>query len=249
MEFLFKSDVDLIIAGNSGIGLSTVELFSSKGRDLVITCRRIEDDFKLYCSSLMNKFNTTIVLIELDIVQSYQIDKLKKYLHSNKIKIRSLIIVAGMAHGGLLLSTRLEDIREVFEINYFGQISLIQNIQRFINKNGTGNVIFVSSIVGFDTAKGSLAYGGSKALINYTIPTLADEFSSSKIRVNGVAPSLTNTKMAKLMERDAFESMLNRSFSKRLADPIEISNIIYFLASDESIFINGQIIRVDGGMH
>lgn len=249
MESHLNKEFDLIIAANSGIGLTTIELFSSKSRDLIVTCRRITDDFKVYCNDLMKMYDTIIVLIELDITEFDQIADLKKYLHSNKVEIRSLIIIAGKAHGGLLLATHLRDIKEVFEINYFSQISLIQNIQRFLNKNGSGNIIFVSSIVGFDTAKGSIAYGGSKALINYTIPILADEFSSNKIRVNGVAPSLTDTRMAKLMDKGAFDHMIERSFSKRLANPKEISNIIYFLASEESNYINGQIIRADGGMH
>ncbi|MDB4762674.1 SDR family oxidoreductase [Akkermansiaceae bacterium] len=244
-----SNEFDLIIAGNSGIGLTTVELFSSKGRDLIVTCRHITEEFKVFCNTLMEKFDINIILLELDIIEPDQIVILKKYLFSNKIVVRSMILIAGKAHGGVLLTTHLRDIKEVFEVNYFAQLNLIQNLHRFLSKNGSGTIIFISSIVGFDTAKGSIAYGGSKTLINYTIPILAEEFSLNKIRVNGVAPSLTDTRMAKLMDKDAFTNMVERSFSKRLAAPMEISNVIYFLASEESNYINGQIIRADGGMH
>ena len=98
-----------------------------------------------------------------------------------------------------------------------------------------------------DLKSGNSAYGTSKAAIIAWTKVLSKELATYNIRVNAIAPGLSNTNMATLMKSKAGEEMIKHSLMKRLGTPEEIANVAVFLASEKSSFVNGQIIRVDGG--
>ena len=168
-------------------------------------------------------------------------------LFKQKINIDVLINNSGVAHGGLFQMTPVSKIKEVFEINLFSHMELTQLILRTMTRAKNGNIVNIASIAGLDLAQGNCAYGVSKAALAAWTKTLASECIKYNIRVNAVAPGLTNTNMAELMEEKAKEEMVSASAMNRLAKPEEIANAVLFLASEKSSFINGQIIRVDGG--
>jgi 3-oxoacyl-[acyl-carrier protein] reductase len=115
-------------------------------------------------------------------------------------------------------------------------------------RKGSGKIINISSISGLDAKPGNVAYGASKAAMIAFTRTLSAELSSHGIKVNCIAPGLIETKMATLMEDKALKLMIEESGVGRLAKPMEISNIALFLSSGQSDFINGQTLRVDGGL-
>ncbi|MEO8173148.1 MAG: SDR family oxidoreductase, partial [Sediminibacterium sp.] len=154
---------------------------------------------------------------------------------------------AGVAHGGFFHMTPMHKIREVFEINFFSQVLVTQYITKIMLKQKSGSIINLSSIAGIDAHPGYIAYGSSKAALIYATKNMAKELASSNIRVNAVAPGLTETEMANQMEAKARENMIKHSAMNRLATPQEIANTVLFLASSQSEFITGQVIRVDGG--
>ena len=170
-----------------------------------------------------------------------------KNIFKQKINIDVLINNSGVAHGGLFQMTSISKIREIFEINLFSHMELTQLILRAMTRAQKGNIINISSISGLDLAQGNCAYGVSKAALAAWTKTLATECIKYNIRVNAIAPGLTKTNMAELMEEKAKEDMVLASAMNRLATPEEIANVALFLASEKSSFINGQIIRVDGG--
>ena len=143
--------------------------------------------------------------------------------------------------------TAISKIREVFDINLFSHMELTQLFLRYMIKNGGGSIINVASITGEDLNIGNCAYGVSKAAMIAFTKTLAAETASLGVRVNAVSPGLTETDMAAQMEENASKRMISESAMKRLAKPEEVAKMILFLATDNASFINGQIIRVDGG--
>ena len=155
---------------------------------------------------------------------------------------------AGIAHGGLFQMTPVSKIREVFETNLFAQMEITQIVLKSMMRKKSGVIINMSSVLGLDIKEGSCAYGLSKAAVSAWTKTLACEYAAYGIRVNAIAPGLIDTDMAKLMEEKAEQEMIASSAMNRLGQPDEIAKTALFLASDDSSFINGQVIRVDGGI-
>ena len=116
-------------------------------------------------------------------------------------------------------------------------------------KQKKGNIINISSTAAQDPVKGRLAYASVKSSIDISSKILSKELAPFNIRVNSVAPGLTDTDlMRNNHKRENIEDTIKKLSLKKIATPQEIANIIYFLTTDESSYITGQVIRVDGGM-
>lgn len=142
----------------------------------------------------------------------------------------------------------IQEIREQFEVNFFSHILITQLISRLMIKRRKGSIVNISSCAGIDGNTGMLDYVSGKAAMIGATKRMAIELGEYNIRVNSVAPGLTETDMGDKMEERLFEDMLKKLVIKRKAKPEEIGDAIVFLASDMSSFITGQVIRVDGGM-
>ena len=148
----------------------------------------------------------------------------------------------------LFQMTPIDNMRNLFEVNFFAQMQFTQYITRLMqrNKNG-GSIINLSSIAGLYGSPGQLEYVGSKAAIIGATRTLAREFGVNNIRVNAVAPGLIATDMGDQMDTEYSQAMVNLSALARRGTPEEVANVILFLASDLSSYVTGQVIRIDGG--
>ena len=244
---LLQNKTALITGTNRGIGKAMIEAFAANGANIYAHARKETPEFILYINSVSKQYGVEIVPIYFDMIDTdimkTEINKLIK----SKINIDILINNAGIAHGGLFTMTKIQTIREIFDINLFVHMELTQLIIRQMMKNKSGCIINMSSISGFDLKAGNSAYGVSKAAISAWTKTLAAEMGKYGIRINAIAPSLTDTDMASLMQKDASISMVQSSAMKRMAKPEEIADVAVFLSSDKSSFINGEVIRVDGG--
>ena len=144
--------------------------------------------------------------------------------------------------------TKIEKIREIFEINFFSTLIITQKIVKNMIKSKKGSIINVSSNAAYEADAGRSGYASSKsALITFT-KVLSKELGGLGIRVNGVAPGLTQTRMMNdgLSEKIIKET-LDKIPLKRAATPEEIAKVISFLASDSSSYVTGEIINITGG--
>ena len=246
---LLKNKLALITGSNRGIGFSILEKFASQGCNIIAHSRTNNLDFNDKLKSLESKHNVKIKNINFDLLdrESMKVEIFK--IFKEKIPIDILVNSAGIIHGGLFQMSPVKDIRKVFDVNFFALLELTQLISKYMTRFKKGNIINISSVAGLDLSTGNCAYGTSKAAVIAFSKTLSKELSGYGIRVNVVAPSLTKTDMAlskeATKERD-FLSNSNKPF-ERMANPEEIANSVCFLASEESSFINGEVIRVDGG--
>ena len=144
--------------------------------------------------------------------------------------------------------TSEKKLKEIFQINYFSQIYFSQMLSKNMIKNKKGNIIFVSSTSGINGDYGRFAYSSTKAAILSATRTLAKELAVFNIRVNAVSPGLTKTDlMLSNTKEQVIEDEVQKISLKRVADAEEIADVILFLASNKSSYINGQNIIVNGG--
>ncbi len=238
----------MITGCNRGIGKAILELFAKEGAD-IIACTRKETEEQLQAyKEIESNHNVCIYPYYFDLTKEDEIKGALKCISSNHKKIDCLVNNAGIPAGGLMIMTSQKVIREVFQINYFAQVQITQFVVKNMMKLQSGSIIFMSSVMGLDAMPGGTAYGASKSAIAMLVKTLSKETGTFGIRVNGIAPNLIDTEMAHKMEGKSYNDMIQRSSLKRIGKASEVAQTALFLASDESSYITGQIIRVDGGL-
>ena len=145
--------------------------------------------------------------------------------------------------------TSVAKMKEVFEINYFSQILLTQSITKIMARQKAGSIINISSSAAIEGNEGRMAYASSKAAIIASTKVMAKELAMYNIRVNAIAPGLTETDMMQgSTSKEALENTLQRICMRRIGKPEEIANVALFLSSELSTYMTGQVLRVDGGM-
>lgn len=243
---MFKGKTVLITGSNRGIGKAAVEAFFNEGANVIACARKQNDEFETFLSSLKADGNWAKPLY-FDLSKEEEIKNAFKELYKEKIQLDIVVNNAGVPYGGLMTMTPISKLREVFEINYFSQILIMQLAAKIMMKQKSGNIINMASVGGIETNPGYLAYGSSKAALIWATKSVSKELAQFGIRVNAIAPGLTNTSMGHEKNEEELNKVIERSSMKRMAKPEEIVNGILFLASDKSSFMTGSVLNIDGG--
>jgi len=246
---MLKNKTALITGSNRGIGFSLLEYFAEQGCRVYAHSREVNDEFEKKTKEISVKYDVEIIHIYFDLLNNEEIKTAIMSIIKAKVPIDILVNSAGIIHGGLFQMTPVKSIRDVFDVNFFGVLDVTQLVTKYMIRKKKGSIINIASVAGIDLSAGNCAYGTSKAAVIAFSKTLSSELSAHGIRVNVVAPSLADTDMAYTNEAKKEREMLSsddKPFS-RMVKPREIAELIGFLASDNSSFVNGQVIRIDGG--
>ncbi len=246
---LLKEKTAVITGCNRGIGKSILEIFAKNQSNIFGCVRKIDDDFKKLVEELQKKYNVNITPVEIDLSNVESIDSGVKKIQKNGIPIDILVNNAGIIENSIFQMTSIKNLKSIFEINFFNQTKFTQLILKQIIKNKKGSIIYISSSSGLDNNYGRNAYSSSKAAVISQAQTLSREIGIKQIRVNTIAPGLTDTDMMnENTPTEILEKVVKQLSLGRVANPYEIANVALFLASDLSSYLTGQTIRVDGGM-
>ena len=246
---LLDNKTVVLTGSNRGIGKKILEVFSMNGAKVFACVRENNDSFKSYVDQLEKKTKNQIITIKLDLSNEEEIKNAANEIVSSKIPIDILINNAGIIHNSIFQMTSINKFKEIFDINFFSQALFTQYILKSMVKNKKGSIVNISSTSGIDSNAGRSAYSASKAALISQSKALSRELGIHNIRVNTIAPGLTDTDMMKNnTTKNVIENVLENVSLKRLADPEEIANAVLLLSSDLSSYITGQTIRVDGGM-
>ncbi|MCQ2286671.1 MAG: SDR family oxidoreductase [Bacteroidales bacterium] len=240
----------LITGTNRGIGKAIMTRFA-KEKDITILAhaRKETPEFlSLIEETKASNETINIVPVYFDLTNQEQIkDSLKAVLSVHK-KVDVLVNNAGVVlPSKSFLMTDISQIRESFEVNFFAQVLITQTVCRAMIRNKGGAIVNMASIAAFSGIEGQFEYVSGKAAIVGMTRRLANELSAYNIRTNAVAPGMINTDMIMQMEENMRSALQSRLVSRRLGEPSEIANTVYFLASDEASYVNGQVITVNGG--
>jgi 3-oxoacyl-[acyl-carrier protein] reductase len=245
---LLEKKTAVITGCNRGIGKAALKIFADNGADIFACVRKESDDFTDFLTKLAEDSGVTIIPIYFDFAESEQIKAGINTIISYKKQIDILVNNAGIASGSFFQMTSMQDMKQLFEINFFSQLLFTQGISRYMSRFKTGSIINIASTAGLIGNAGMISYGSSKASLMFATKTMATELGMKNIRVNAIAPSITNTDMFEQMEEKARNKLIESSALKRPAEACEIANVALFLASNLSSFITGQVLRVDGGL-
>ena len=147
----------------------------------------------------------------------------------------------------LFTMTKMEQIRKVMEINFFSVIQIIQSVVRIMMGQKSGSIINISSIAAWSEDTSQMEYVASKSALIAATKRLAGEFGTYNIRINAIAPGLTETKMLNGLKKEHADTIRKGIAMKRFALAEEVARLCAFLASDASYYITGETIRIDGG--
>ena len=246
---LLKNKNSIITGANRGIGLETLKVFAKNGSNIWACIRKPNNDFFELCRNLEKETGISIKPIIFDLKNKDQIKSAVKEIKQSKKNIDILVNNAGKIFTALFQMTSVKNFEDTFDINFFSQMIFSQFISRQMMKQRFGNIINLSSSAAIEANRGRSAYAASKAALITSTKVMAKELGPYNIRVNAVAPGLTNTDMMiESTEEQAMKKTLNDLCIKRCGRPEEIANSILFLASDLSSYITSQVLRVDGGM-
>ena len=246
---LLKNKTSVVTGCSRGIGKKILEGFSKNGSDIFACVRTLDENFKKLAIELETKYNNKIFPIEIDLTNEESVKDAGKKILSNNINIDVLVNNAGVIDTSIFQMTSIKKYKELFNINFYSQILFTQLILKSMIKNKKGSIIFISSSSALDGNEGRSAYVSTKAAINAQSKVLSREVGKFNIRVNSIAPGLTNTDMMKEnTPKELIKELASKMSLNRIAEPKEIASVALFLSSDLSSYITGQAIRVDGGM-
>ncbi len=242
-------DKTAVITGcNRGIGKAILETFARNGADVFAIIRRENEEFEKYCQKLMTKYDVKIDIVYADFSVEEEVQKAAKEIVATKKSIDILVNNIGISNPlNMLAMTRMNTIHEAFQINLFSSLLLTQLISKSMIRKKRGSIVFLSSSAAFD-AGANIEYTASKAAINGSVKRLAMELGKFGIRVNAVAPGLTETDMGNSMSEEDEAIALEMNVMHRKGQPDEIADVVLFLGSEMSRFMTGQVLRVDGGL-
>ena len=237
----------IITGARKGIGRVILELFVQNGANIWACIRKEDEQFLEDMRVLSFQNNVWIETILFDLKDEDSVKRGMQVIIKEKKPVDILINNAGISYGGLLTMTPLSALKDVFQINYFSQIQIMQLIIRVMMRQKHGCIVNMASVGGIEASSGYLAYGSSKAALIYATKSVSHEVGQYNIRVNAIAPGLVETDMGNFKSDEEIQKVVERSSLHRKADPMEIANCVLFLASDQSSFITGQALIADGG--
>lgn len=234
----------LITGASVGLGAEVAKIFASNEYNVILTYLHHEQEaFKLK-NWIEKKYNVIALCIKCDISKEDDIIKMTEYIKSQFEHIDCLVNNAAVYNDNIICDKKVSEFKHIVDVNLVGTFSVTKYISSLMSK---GAIINVSSTDGIDTCyPEEMDYAASKAGIISLTKTMAKYFAPN-IRVNAVAPGWINNNVNSNLYSEFKKAELEKILLKRFADPIEIANVIYFLASPQASYVNGTVIRVDGG--
>lgn len=238
----------LITGGSRGIGRAVCVKLASKGMNIVFNYQRGEDsadETKKMCEA----FGVDVLVVKADISVPQDCEELVKAAQEfGNGRIEVLVNNAGITRDNLLMKLKNEDLDRVIDVNLKGTFYMMREVSRIMLKQRYGHIINMSSVVGVMGNAGQVNYAASKAAVIGMTKSLARELAGRKINVNAVAPGMIETAMTDAINESAREKIIAGIPFGEIGKPEDVANVVAFLASDESRYITGQVICVDGGM-
>ena len=239
--------VAMITGATRGIGKQIALTLANEGYNIVLNYRTENDELKQLKNEIESK-NVKCLAVQGDVTNFEDCKQMIESAIKEFGKIDVLVNNAGITKDMLLARMKEEDFKQVIDVNLVGTFNMTKNVISYMMKARSGRIINISSVVGISGNAGQSNYAASKAGIIGFTKSLAKELASRNILVNAVAPGFIQTKMTDVLKEDIKDEIAKNIPLKRFGTTEDVANAVKFLASEDSGYITGQVINVDGGM-
>ena len=241
-----KDKVAIITGGSRGIGYATAEAFLREGAKVIIAASS-EENVQKAVTKLKEKYPAAIVDgIWPKLTEIEEIEKSFEEIFEKYGSIDILVNNAGISESTPFTEYTSETFDKVMDLNIKGIFNTTRVVVEYMVKKSTGVILNTSSMVSIYGQPSGVAYPTSKFAVNGLTVSLARELGPKGIRVNAVAPGITETDMMKAVPKNVIEPMIAQIPLRRLGQPEDIANAFVFLASEEASYITGVVLSVDG---
>ena len=242
----FENKLAVITGGSRGIGLATAKAFLKEGAAVVITASR-EETAQKAAHQLQEEFpDATVHGISPDLTDFESVQNAFRKIREEYGPIDILVNNAGISERTPFSQYTPELFDQVIDLNVKGVFNAAYAAAEQMTERGSGVILNTSSMVSIYAQTSGMAYPVSKFAVNGLTLSLARELGPKGIRVNAVAPGITETDMMKAVPKEMIDPLIAQSPLRRLGQPEDIANAFVFLASDEASYISGVVLQVDG---
>lgn len=241
-----KDKISLITGGGQGIGLAIAQLFASEGSNISL-CDVNQDSLDRAAEEVKSRGRECVTFVA-DVANSGQVSDMVNKILDKFGKIDIVVNNAGITRDSLLVRMDEKGWDQVLDVNLKGTFNCSKAVARPMMKARGGKIINIASIIGIIGNPGQANYAASKGGVIALTKTMAKELASRNINVNAIAPGFIKTAMTDKLSEDAKQAMLKEIPLNRFGDQVDVANLALFLAGEDSNYITGHVIQVDGGM-
>jgi len=242
-----KGRVALITGAAQGIGKSIALLLAQNGADIVVSdinLERAEETAKE-----IESIGSQAMAIKVDVANLKNVEQMVEAILEKFGKIDILVNNAGITRDKLILRMTEEDWDAVLNVNLKGTFNCTKVVVRHMAKQRSGKIVSIASVVGEMGNAGQANYSASKAGVIGLTKTIAREFAQRRINVNAIAPGYIETPMTEILPEKVKEELKSLIPMERLGKPEDVAEAVLFLVSEESNYITGQVLNVNGGIY
>lgn len=232
----------VVTGASGGIGVKITDAFAHCGKNVVAVYNKNPDSVSALCAQYSNA-----VGFKADVSSSAEVKSLFDFVSARFGGADILVNNAGIAQQKLFTDITDEDFTRMFDVNVRGVFNCCRAALPFMIHNKRGRIINISSMWGISGASCEVHYSSSKAAVIGMTKALAKEVGPSGITVNCIAPGLIDTPMNSSLDKSTVSQLCDETPVGRIGTPQDIANAVLFLSKDESSFITGQVLSVDGG--
>jgi 3-oxoacyl-[acyl-carrier protein] reductase len=241
-----QDKVAIITGAAGGIGLTAAEVFAREGAKVAMADFNVEQGEER--ARELRQAGYEVTFFQVNVADRQSVDEMVEKVLAAYGKIDILINNAGITRDAMLSKLSVEDFKAVLDVNLTGVFHCTQAVLPAMIANGRGRIINTSSVSGIYGNVGQTNYAATKAGVVGMTKTWAKELGRKGINVNAVAPGFIETGMTAKVPEKVMSQMLQMVPLARLGKPEDIANAYLFLASDESNYVNGTVLHVDGGI-
>jgi len=242
-----KGRVALITGAAQGIGKSVALLLAQNGADIVVSDINLEKAEET--AKEIESIGSKAIAIKVDVANLKDVERMVESILEKFGKIDILVNNAGITRDKLILRMTEEDWDAVLNVNLKGTFNCTKTVVRHMAKQRSGKIVSIASVVGEMGNAGQVNYSASKAGVIGLTKTIAREFAQRRINVNAIAPGYIETPMTEVLPEKVKEELKRLIPMERLGKPEDVAEAVLFLVSEESNYITGHVLNVNGGIY
>ena len=242
-----ENKIAIVTGASRGIGREIALVLAREGAQLVLTSRNLES-LQAVATEIEDTGGLSPLCLALDVKNAEKVQEIADKTLDNYKRVDILVNNAGVTRDGLFVRMAEADWDEVLDTNLKGTFLCMRAVSKIMMKQRAGRIINVASVIGLTGNAGQANYAASKAGIIALTKSVARELGSRNVLVNAIAPGFIETEMTQSLVPDVKDKILKTIPVGFFGKPADVAQTVLFLASEESNFITGQVITVDGGM-